>query len=71
MRAAPSAVALHGDASSSYYPVTWNDKGEAAVATPGLGPLAQISHGNDTEEWLSIFKDPEGRLLALMAQVKR
>jgi DNA-binding CsgD family transcriptional regulator/catechol 2,3-dioxygenase-like lactoylglutathione lyase family enzyme len=27
-------------------------------------------HGDGTEEWLSIFKDPEGRPLGLMAQVK-
>jgi DNA-binding CsgD family transcriptional regulator len=27
-------------------------------------------HGDGTEEWLSVFKDPEGRPLGLMAQVK-
>ena len=27
-------------------------------------------HGDGTEEWLSMFKDPEGRPLGLMAQVK-
>ncbi|HEY1283103.1 MAG TPA: VOC family protein [Steroidobacteraceae bacterium] len=28
-------------------------------------------HGDGTEEWMSFFKDPEGRTLALMSQVKR
>jgi predicted enzyme related to lactoylglutathione lyase len=28
-------------------------------------------HSDGTEEWLAIFKDPEGRPLAIMAQVKR
>jgi DNA-binding CsgD family transcriptional regulator/catechol 2,3-dioxygenase-like lactoylglutathione lyase family enzyme len=27
-------------------------------------------HGDGTEEWMAFFKDPEGRPLALMAQVK-
>jgi hypothetical protein len=27
-------------------------------------------HGDGTEEWLAPFSDPEGRPLALMAQVK-
>ncbi len=27
-------------------------------------------HADDTEEWLAIFSDPEGRPLALMAQVR-
>lgn len=27
-------------------------------------------HGDGTEEWLSMFKDPEGRPLAIMAQAK-
>ena len=29
------------------------------------------THGDGTEEWLASFKDPEGRPLALMSQVKR
>ena len=28
-------------------------------------------HGDGTEEWMAFFKDPEGRPLALMSQVKR
>lgn len=28
-------------------------------------------HGDGTEEWMSFFKDPEGRLLGIMEQVKR
>ena len=28
-------------------------------------------HGDGTEEWMAFFKDPEGRALALMSQVKR
>jgi predicted enzyme related to lactoylglutathione lyase len=28
-------------------------------------------HGDGTEEWMTFFKDPEGRTLALMSQVKR
>jgi catechol 2,3-dioxygenase-like lactoylglutathione lyase family enzyme len=27
-------------------------------------------HGDGTQEWMTFFKDPEGRLLALMSQVK-
>jgi hypothetical protein len=27
-------------------------------------------HADGTEEWLSMFKDPEGRPLGLMAQAK-
>lgn len=27
-------------------------------------------HADGTEEWMTFFKDPEGRLLALMAQMK-
>jgi DNA-binding CsgD family transcriptional regulator/extradiol dioxygenase family protein len=27
-------------------------------------------HGDGTEEWMAFFKDPEGRLLAIMSQVK-
>ena len=42
-------------------------KGVAFVDSPHM----IHRHGDGTEEWLSIFKDPEGRLLALMAQVKR
>jgi predicted enzyme related to lactoylglutathione lyase len=28
-------------------------------------------HADGTEEWLAVFKDPEGRLLALMTQVRK
>lgn len=28
-------------------------------------------HADGTEEWMAFFKDPEGRTLALMSQVKR
>jgi methylmalonyl-CoA/ethylmalonyl-CoA epimerase len=27
-------------------------------------------HGDGTEEWMAVFKDPEGHLLALMSQVR-
>jgi len=27
-------------------------------------------HADGTEEWLSMLKDPEGRMLGIMAQVK-
>ena len=29
------------------------------------------THPDGTEEWMAFFKDPEGRTLALMSQVKR
>lgn len=29
------------------------------------------THADGTEEWMGFFKDPDGRPLALMAQVKR
>jgi methylmalonyl-CoA/ethylmalonyl-CoA epimerase len=28
-------------------------------------------HPDGTEEWMAFFKDPEGRFLALMSQVRR
>ena len=28
-------------------------------------------HGDGTEEWMTFFEDPEGRPLALMAQIRR
>ncbi|HEU4618488.1 MAG TPA: LuxR C-terminal-related transcriptional regulator [Gammaproteobacteria bacterium] len=33
-------------------------------------PHMIFRHGDGTEEWMTFFKDPEGRPLALMAQVK-
>ena len=29
------------------------------------------THADGTEEWMAFFKDPDGRPLALMAQMKR
>jgi methylmalonyl-CoA/ethylmalonyl-CoA epimerase len=28
-------------------------------------------HGDGTEEWMAFFKDPEGRPLAIISQVKQ
>jgi catechol 2,3-dioxygenase-like lactoylglutathione lyase family enzyme len=33
-------------------------------------PHMIFRHSNGTEEWMAFFKDPEGRPLALMAQVR-
>lgn len=33
-------------------------------------PHMIFRHGDGTEEWMAFFKDPEGRPLALMAQIK-
>jgi DNA-binding CsgD family transcriptional regulator/catechol 2,3-dioxygenase-like lactoylglutathione lyase family enzyme len=33
-------------------------------------PHMIFRHADGTEEWMAFFKDPEGRLLAIMAQVK-
>lgn len=42
-------------------------KHEVAVIAP---PHKIHTHADGTEEWMGFFKDPEGRTLALMAQLK-
>jgi hypothetical protein len=46
------------------------------VSTPvKLGQIGEPHmihrHADGTQEWMAFFKDPEGRLLALMSQVQR
>jgi predicted enzyme related to lactoylglutathione lyase len=47
----------------------------ATLASRGVefteAPHMIHKHGDGTEEWMAFFKDPEGRTLALMSQVKR
>jgi hypothetical protein len=33
-------------------------------------PRMTYRHGDGTEEWMAFFKDPEGRSLAIMKQVR-
>jgi extradiol dioxygenase family protein len=46
----------------------------AALASRGVEfmnpPHMIFRHGDGTEEWMAFFKDPEGRPLAIMAQIK-
>ena len=47
----------------------------ATLASRGVefteAPHMIFEHGDGTQEWMAFFKDPEGRTLALMSQVKR
>ena len=47
----------------------------ATLASRGVefteAPHMIYEHGDGTQEWMAFFKDPEGRTLALMSQVKR
>ena len=46
----------------------------AELSTKGVefvgAPHVVHRHGDGTEEWMAFFKDPDARILALMAQVK-
>ena len=57
-----------------YFRVADIVQAHAALAARGVefvnAPHRIHQHADGTEEWMAFFKDPEGRPLALMAQVK-
>jgi methylmalonyl-CoA/ethylmalonyl-CoA epimerase len=57
-----------------YFYVDDIEAAHAALIERGVeftnAPHKIYTHADGTEEWMGFFKDPEGRPLALMSQVK-
>jgi catechol 2,3-dioxygenase-like lactoylglutathione lyase family enzyme len=64
----------HSNESILYFKVSDIGTCHAALVSRGVefigAPHMIHKHGDGTEEWMAFFKDAEGRLLALMSQVK-
>lgn len=62
-----------GPESTLYLKVNDIEEAYADLSARGVeftnAPHLIFRHPNGTEEWMAFFKDPEGRLLALMAQI--
>jgi methylmalonyl-CoA/ethylmalonyl-CoA epimerase len=65
---------LHAVESVLYFYVDDIEAAHAALIERGVeftnAPHKIYTHADGTEEWMGFFKDPEGRPLALMSQVK-